>query len=75
MSQLPRQKVGRELAEALEIPPGTVKSRLFRARKLLKAQMDKTPLAPELQRSVQAQFGHWVREEGDGPNPPPKPER
>lgn len=55
-----------ELAETLEIPPGTVKSRLFRARKLLKEQMDQAPLAPELQRSVQAQFGHWVRSD-DGP--------
>jgi RNA polymerase sigma-70 factor (ECF subfamily) len=45
-----------ELAEVLAIPPGTVKSRLFRARKLLKEQMERTALPPEVERSVRETY-------------------
>lgn len=49
-----------ELAEALDIPAGTVKSRLFRARKLLKEQMERLVLPPDVERSVRGAYQHWL---------------
>lgn len=49
-----------ELAQVLEVPPGTVKSRLFRGRTLLREAMSETQLSPEDERSVRAQFDAWV---------------
>lgn len=49
-----------ELSEVLGIPPGTVKSRLFRGRKLLREQMERTTLPPEVERSVRATYHQWL---------------
>jgi RNA polymerase sigma-70 factor (ECF subfamily) len=49
-----------ELAQVLEIPAGTVKSRLFRGRTLLKEQMELLPATPEDKESVRVQFNAWV---------------
>lgn len=49
-----------ELAEVLGIPPGTVKSRLFRGRKLLREQMERATLSPQVERSVHERYGHWL---------------
>ena len=49
-----------ELAEVLEIPPGTVKSRLFRGRTLLKEAMENLPAAAEVRESVRLQLAQWA---------------
>jgi len=57
-----------ELATVLDVPPGTVKSRLHRARELLRETMETTPSTPEDEASLRAQLASWlagVREERD----------
>ena len=49
-----------ELAVVLAIPPGTVKSRLFRARKALMEQSERAMLPPEVEQSVRETYGAWL---------------
>jgi RNA polymerase sigma factor (sigma-70 family) len=49
-----------ELAVALDIPEGTVKSRLYRGRMLLEQAIAKVPASPDAQASVRAVFSEWV---------------
>jgi RNA polymerase sigma-70 factor (ECF subfamily) len=50
-----------DVAAVLEIPPGTVKSRLHRAKGLLRDQIATLDPAPELARSTAADLDHWAR--------------
>ncbi|MGE0324021.1 MAG: RNA polymerase sigma factor [Polyangiaceae bacterium] len=45
-----------ELAEALEIPVGTVKSRLHRARELLRDEMNRIPASDQERESLRSMF-------------------
>jgi RNA polymerase sigma factor (sigma-70 family) len=49
-----------ELAAVLEIPAGTVKSRLHSARARLRDAMEQLPAAPEDTRSVRALLDSWL---------------
>jgi DNA-directed RNA polymerase specialized sigma24 family protein len=50
-----------DVAVVLEIPPGTVKSRLHRARGLLREQIDTLEPDPDLAQSTAANLGHWAK--------------
>lgn len=50
------------LAEVLEIPVGTVKSRLHRGRKLLKQAMETIPAPDDAKGSVRVQIAKWANE-------------
>lgn len=49
-----------ELASVLQIPEGTVKSRLHRGRMLLKEAMEKLPSTPTERESVRLLLGDWA---------------
>lgn len=49
-----------ELARMLEVPPGTIKSRLFRARTLLAESMDKLTLDPSDGRGATTLLREWI---------------
>ncbi|HLU69098.1 MAG TPA: RNA polymerase sigma factor [Kofleriaceae bacterium] len=49
-----------ELAQMLGVPEGTVKSRLHRARTLLREAMGRVPSTPEEQDSASALLARWV---------------
>lgn len=51
-----------EIAEALEIPPGTARTRLMRARQLLRAKMSEISRSPELAESTMAGLERWAEE-------------
>lgn len=48
-----------ELASALDVPPGTVKSRLHRARALLREAMERLPSSSETKASIRAKLAAW----------------
>ena len=50
-----------ELSEALEIPQGTVKTRLRRARSLLEAEIEALATTPGLLQSTTSDLETWVR--------------
>lgn len=52
----------RELASVLNIPPGTVKSRLFRARQSLKASFGEVSGDPSAQMTTLRQIDEWARQ-------------
>ncbi len=51
-----------ELAEVLQIPPGTVKSRLHRGRGLLKDAMDGAATTPDETASVRMLLADWAQQ-------------
>lgn len=50
-----------ELASVLEIPGGTVKSRLFRAKQLLREHIEQLAGSPMLRESTIASFEEWAK--------------
>ncbi|HWB76604.1 MAG TPA: sigma-70 family RNA polymerase sigma factor [Nannocystaceae bacterium] len=53
---------GPELAEALEIPEGTVRSRLRRALALVRAEIERLARSPELVESTMGSLDAWAAE-------------
>jgi RNA polymerase sigma-70 factor (ECF subfamily) len=51
----------RELAEVLQIPEGTVRSRLARAREHLATQIDRLAASPQIQHSTIGGLESWAR--------------
>lgn len=49
-----------ELAPVFGVPPGTIKSRLFRARNLLREAMERLPGPEEAQRSARTMLQKWL---------------
>ena len=45
----------------LEIPPGTVKSRLFRGRELLRGHLEELASSPQLLESTLGGLDRWAR--------------
>jgi len=50
-----------EIAEVLEVAPGTIKSRMHRARQLLRETMERLPIQDALLRATLDGFDHWAR--------------
>jgi RNA polymerase sigma-70 factor (ECF subfamily) len=53
-----------ELAQVLEVPPGTVKSRLFRARGLLREAISKVESQPAITAEAEALLETWGKRAG-----------
>ncbi len=64
-----------ELAQALAVPPGTIKSRLHRGRQLLREAMENMPpeSAPHSARTLLAQWIADMRDHLPGDSDPPDP--
>lgn len=63
-----------QIAEVLEIPRGTVKSRLFRARELLREHIERLASSPSLAESTLGGLDRWAEELRDvigTPDTPP----
>lgn len=52
--------LSREIAEVLELPEGTVRSRLRRGRELLRGIIDELAAKPELRASTLGDFDQWL---------------
>lgn len=52
--------LSREIAEVLELPPGTVRSRLRRGREMLREIIDELAANPELRTSTLGDFDQWL---------------
>lgn len=50
-----------ELASVFEVAPGTIKSRMHRARKALAREMERVPAAPALLQSTTELYAEWLR--------------
>ncbi|MCH9686695.1 MAG: sigma-70 family RNA polymerase sigma factor [Deltaproteobacteria bacterium] len=50
-----------QMAEVLEIPAGTVKSRLFRARDALRQQLEQMNAPDDIRKTTVDGFEHWAR--------------
>jgi RNA polymerase sigma-70 factor (ECF subfamily) len=50
-----------EIAEVVEIPPGTVQSRLARARDVLRREIERLPANEALRRTTLEGFERWAR--------------
>jgi RNA polymerase sigma factor (sigma-70 family) len=50
-----------DIADVLDIPPGTVKSRLFRAKQLLREHIDAVEASDETRRSTIRNLESWAR--------------
>jgi RNA polymerase sigma-70 factor (ECF subfamily) len=64
----------REMAEILELPPGTVASRIRRAQTLLHEAMEAAAASPEILRSTRRGLESWIRavrgQLSEDPGPP-----
>lgn len=54
-----------EIAVVLEIPPGTVRSRLSRARAMLKQKIEELASSPQLRQQTIGSFDEWTKSLGD----------
>lgn len=50
-----------QMAEVLDIPPGTVKSRLFRARDALRQRLEAMDIPDAIRKTTVDGFEHWAR--------------
>ena len=50
----------REIAEVMEVPVNTVKTRMFRGRKQLEALMEKLAASPEQLEATHDEFSAWA---------------
>jgi RNA polymerase sigma-70 factor (ECF subfamily) len=50
-----------DIGHVLEVSPGTVKSRLFRARSLLREHVERLAASPELSRATREALDRWTR--------------